>query len=437
MTTPGTALPVPPSREKFHYAWVAAAVTFLTLLTAAGARAVSGVILLPVGNEFQWSRAAVSSIISVNIFLYGMMGPFAAALYQRFGLRATMAVAMVLVAIGYGLLGFARHYWEFVFLWGMVVGGGAGLAATVLAATVSSRWFTVKRGLVMGALTASTATGQLVFLPQLAAVATHLGWRAAPHLMAWTCAALVPVIIVLMRNYPQDMGRRPYGEPGAPDPSEATQPRQNPITLAFRTLAQAVRVRDFWILSGSFFICGASTNGLIGTHLISAAFDCGIPETKSAGLLAAMGIFDLVGTTLSGWLSDRFDSRYLLFNYYLWRGLALLFLPHALIGTSTELGIFVVFYGLDWIATVPPTVRLCRNAFGPERAGIVFGWVAAVHQLGAAFAAFTAGGVRTWTGSYNVAFWGAGLLCAAAAFGVLTIRKEVRPSAAIPGMAPA
>ena len=407
--------------------------TFLTLLAAAGARAVSGVILLPVGNEFQWSRAGVSSIVSINIFLYGMMGPFAAALYQRFGLRATMVAAMLLIAAGYGLIGYAQHYWQFVLLWGLVVGGGAGLAATVLPATVSARWFTTKRGLVMGALTASTATGQLIFLPQLAAAATHAGWRAAPQIIAWTCLALTPIIFFFMRDWPHDVGRRPYGEVGSPDRNPLLHPQQNPIALAFTTLANAVRVREFWILAGSFFICGASTNGLIGTHLISAAFDCGIPETKSAMLLAAMGIFDLVGTTLSGWLSDRFDSRYLLFNYYLWRGLALIFLPHALIGSNTELGIFVVFYGLDWIATVPPTVRLCRNVFGAEHASIVFGWVAAVHQLGAAFAAFTAGGVRTWAGSYNAAFWGAGLLCGAAALGVLTIRQNdssqsLRPS---------
>jgi len=415
---------------KFHYAWIVAAITFVTLLSAAGARAVAGVILLPVGNEFQWSRAAVSSIVSVNIFLYGMIGPFAAAFYQRFGLRVTMAAGMSLIAGGYGLLGYATHYWEFVVLWGLVAGTGAGLAATVLGATVSSRWFTEKRGLVMGILTASTATGQLIFLPQLAQVATRVGWRAAPHMMAWTCAAILPVILLFMRNYPRDVGRRPYGEPGLPDPISAQLPRDNPIILAFATLASAVRVREFWILAGSFFVCGASTAGLIGTHLISAAFDCGIPETSSAKMLAVMGIFDLVGTTLSGWLSDRFDSRYLLFNYYLWRGLALLFLPHALSGTSTEMGIFIVFYGLDWIATVPPTVRLCGSVFGKERSAIVFGWVVAGHQLGAAFAALTAGGIRTLTGSYNLAFWSAGLLCAAAALGVLTIRREQKLGAA-------
>ena len=423
----------PRSGFPLHYAWIAAAVTFVTLLVAAGARAAPGVMLLPFGNEFQWSRAKVSSIVSINIFLYGLIGPFAAALYQNFGLRRTMMAAMTLLSTGYGLSMLATSYWQFVVLWGFVVGVGSGLAATVLGAAVANRWFTERRGLVMGVLTASTATGQLVFLPALAAAVTERGWRAAPLIVAGVTALIAPLIWWWMRDDPRALGLRPYGEAGAPDPIDATTGAKagNPATRALAVLAEAIRVRDFWLLAASFFVCGASTNGLIGTHLISAAFDCGIPEVRAAGLLALMGLFDLVGTTASGWLSDRYNCRYLLFGYYGLRGLSLLFLPQALQGPTAGLGLFAVFYGLDWIATVPPTVRLAAEVFGREKATIVFGWVAASHQVGAAFATFGAGAIRTQFGTYAPAFIGAGALCMFAAMAVLPIgRLRTAPAAA-------
>jgi len=419
--------------RKLHYGWIAAGVAFLTLLTAAGARATPGVIMLPIGNEFQWSRAKVSSIVSVNIFLFGLIGPFAAALYQRFGLRKTMMAALALLAVGYGLSTVATQYWQFMLLWGVVVGAGSGLAATVLGAAVATRWVTERRGLVMGLLTASTATGQMIFLPALATVVGQHGWRGAPIVVAAATLAVIPVVAWLMRDDPREVGLRPYGEPGAPDPAEAV-PRNkiNPARRAVEVLGEAVRVRDFWLLAGSFFVCGASTNGLIGTHLISAAYDCGIPEVRAASLLAAMGLFDLVGTTASGWLSDRFNCRYLLCMYYGLRGLSLLALPTALLGPTAGLGAFALFYGLDWIATVPPTVRLTGEVFGREKAGIVFGWIAASHQVGAAFAAYGAGALRTGTGSYTPAFIAAGALCVIASLIVLPIarRRTVAPAAA-------
>ena len=404
-----------------HYAWIAAAVAFVTLLAAAGARATPGVILLPLGNEFQWSRATVSSIVSINIFLYGLIGPFAAALYQRFGLRRTMMAGMALLSVGYGTSTVATHYWQFVLLWGVVVGVGSGLAATVLGAAVATRWFTQRRGLVMGLLTASTATGQLVFLPALAMVVTTHGWRGAPLVVAGVTLLVIPVIWLWMRNDPRDVGQRPYGETGPVETASAIT--GNPAKRAIDVLFEATRVRDFWLLAASFFVCGASTNGLIGTHLVSAAFDCGIPEVRAAGLLAVMGLFDLVGTTASGWLSDRYNCRYLLFTYYGLRGISLLFLPAALLGPTAGLGVFAVFYGLDWIATVPPTVRLTGEVFGREKASIVFGWVVAAHQLGAAFATFAAGALRTVSGSYTLAFFSAGALCVIAALVVLPIGK--------------
>lgn len=295
------------------------------------------------------------------------------------------------------------------------------MAATVLGAAVSNRWFSSNRGLVMGLLTASTATGQLVFLPWLAWIVTHRGWRGAPLSVLGAVAIVLPVIWLFMRDAPEDAGLRPYGATDA----EAPPPLQggNPARRALGVLGQAVRVRDFWLLAGSFFVCGASTNGLIGTHLVSAAFDCGISEVNSASLLAMMGLFDLVGTTLSGWLSDRYNARLLLFAYYGLRGLSLLFLPWALVGPAIGLGVFAVFYGLDWIATVPPTVRLSGDVFGRETAGIVFGWVVAAHQLGAAAAAYAAGVLRTTTGTYTLAFVAAGALCLVAAVIVTPIRR--------------
>ncbi|HVZ65995.1 MAG TPA: MFS transporter [Lacunisphaera sp.] len=419
--------PTPPER-RLHYGWIAAGVTFVTLLAAAGARATPGVILLPIGNEFQWSRATVSSIVSINIFLYGLIGPFAAALYQRFGLRRTMMTAMALLAAGYGFSTVATHYWQFVLLWGFVVGAGSGMAATVLGAAVANRWFTARRGLVMGLLTASTATGQLIFLPSLAKVVTEHGWRGAPLVVTAATLAAIPLIGWLMKDDPCEVGLRPYGEVGSETPEASAlgstrSPSGNPAKRAIDALLDAVRIRDFWLLAGSFFVCGASTNGLIGTHLVAAAFDCGIPEVRAASLLALMGIFDLAGTTASGWLSDRFNCRYLLFGYYGLRGLSLLFLPSALLGPSAGLGLFAVFYGLDWIATVPPTVRLTGDVFGRERAGIVFGWVVASHQVGAAFAAYAAGALRTTTGTYSLAFFSAGALCVMAAVAVLPIGR--------------
>jgi sugar phosphate permease len=409
-----------------HYAWIAAGVTFVTLLVAAGARAAPGVILLPFGNEFQWSRATVSSVVSINIFLYGLVGPFAAALYQRFGLRRTMVAAMLLLGLGYGLSTIATRYWQFVLLWGIVVGVGSGMAATVLGAAVANRWFTARRGLVVGVLTASTATGQLVFLPWLASAVTSNGWRAAPLIVAGATVLIAPLIAWWMRDDPRDVGLRPYGEQGSPDSAPAAAVGANPATRALAVLVEVSRSRDFWLLAGSFFVCGASTNGLIGTHLVAASFDCGIPEVRAAGLLAMMGLFDLVGTTASGWLSDRFNCRYLLFCYYGLRGLSLLFLPQALLGPAAGLGLFAVFYGLDWIATVPPTVRLTGEVFGREKASIVFGWVVASHQVGAAFAAYAAGAIRSEFGSYAPAFMGAGALCLIAALIVLPIARARR-----------
>jgi len=405
--------------KAIHPAWLALAVTFFVLLSAAAVRATSGVLFLPLEHEFHWSRSTVSLAVSVNILLYGLVGPFAGALMQRLGVRRTTIVAMALLAAGVSLATLVRQPWQLVFLWGVVVGSGSGMAALVLGATIVNRWFVARRGLAMGILTASTATGQLIFLPLLASVIERHGWRFAILIVASAAALMIPIVVALLRERPADLGITPYGGTAGAGPAPATA---NPARIAIDALADGLRSRDFWLLTLTFVICGASTNGLVGTHLIPAAHDHGIPEVRAAGLLAIMGVFDLAGTTASGWLSDRWDSRRLLAWYYALRGLSLLFLPFALGAPGTALWVFAVFYGLDWIATVPPTVKLATDAFGSARAPVMFGWIAAGHQVGAALTALTAGWVRTTLGDYQVAFWASGGLCLVAALLALQVR---------------
>jgi sugar phosphate permease len=414
----------------FHYAWIVAAVTFLALLAAAGVRATPSVLIVPLEESFGWSRATISFAISINIFLYGLMGPFAGALMQRIGIRRTVALALALMAVTIAASTLITAPWQLVLTWGFLVGLGSGTVALVLGAAVVNRWFVTRRGLVMGMLTASTATGQLVFLPMLAAVARGSGWTTVAWIVAGVAAAMVPVVLLLMRDNPQEVGLQPYGaEANAP----ATPPSQaNPLVVAVSVLARVSRSRDFWLLFLSFFVCGLSTNGLIGTHLISACIDQGIPEVHAASLLAMMGIFDLIGTTLSGWLSDRYDSRWLLFWYYGLRGLSLIFLPYSDF-TLYGLTLFAVFYGLDWIATVPPTVRLVNDLFGKQDAPVIFGWILTGHQIGAAVAAIGAGALRTDLGSYFEAFIMAGIACVLTAVMVLWIGRRRRAPAVAAG----
>jgi MFS family permease len=407
---------------RVHYAWVVAAVIFMTLLAAVGIRATPGVLIVPLEHAFGWSPATISFAISINIILYGLMGPFAAALMQQVGIRRTIIGALALLALGIAASAFMTAPWQLVLSWGIAVGLASGVTALVLGATVVNRWFDRHQGLVMGMITASTATGQLVFLPLLAAVAEKQGWRPVVWIAALAAAAMIPVVALLVPERPSDIGLQPYGTLPGTVAKASTRAAANPITIAFAALGRGAKSGGFWLLFASFFVCGASTNGLIGTHLIAYCFDHGIPEVQSASLLAAMGIFDLIGTTASGWLSDRFDSRWLLFWYYGLRGLALLYLPYS--GFSLYgLSLFAVFYGLDWIATVPPTVRLSGDLFGKEQAPIIFGWLLAGHQLGAGLTAFEAGALRALLGSYLVPVMISGTLCVIAALLVLRIGR--------------
>jgi len=419
-----------PAVRSWHPAWLALAVTFLVLLSAAAVRATPGVLFLPLEREFHWSRATVSLAVSVNILLYGLIGPFAGALMQRLGVRRTTIVALTLLATGVSLATLVRQPWQLVFLWGVVVGSASGMTALVLGATIVNRWFIARRGLAMGILTASTATGQLIFLPLLASVIARHGWRFGILIVASAAALVIPIVFTLLRERPADLGITAYGGTASAAPTPTTA---NPARIAIDALADGLRSRDFWLLTLTFVICGASTNGLVGTHLIPAAHDHGIPEVRAAGLLALMGVFDLAGTTASGWLSDRWDSRRLLAWYYGLRGLSLLFLPFALGAPGTALWVFAVFYGLDWIATVPPTVKLATDAFGSARAPVMFGWIAAGHQVGAALTALTAGWVRTTLGDYQLAFWASGGLCLVAAVLALQVRRRPVPRASALG----
>jgi MFS family permease len=419
-------------RPRLHYAWIVAAVTFAALLVAAAVRATPGVLIVPLEREFGWTPAAISLAVTVNLVLYGLSAPLAASLMDRLGVRRTMIVSAALTAAGVAGTTVMRTTWQLVLLWGVVVGIGVGMTALVLGATVVNRWFDTRRGTVMGVLTASSATGQLVFLPFLAALVTAHGWRSATLAVVVVTALVVPLVAFFMRDAPADHGLLPYGATGAAGAATTPASRAGAPgpSAAFAALRDGLASRDFRILAATFFICGASTNGLIGTHLIPACVDHGIPEVAAASLLAAMGLFDLVGTTASGWLSDRVDSRRLLAWYYGLRGLSLLVLPSALAAGGGARWGFAAFYGLDWIATVPPTVRLTADVFGRERVGVMFGWIFAAHQLGAAAAAFAAGAVRTTLGRYDGAFLAAGALCLLAAGLALGIGRGRRRAAA-------
>jgi MFS family permease len=410
------------STPHLHWAWVVAAVSFVAILGAAAFRSVPGVMMQPLHDEFGWSHGVIGLAMSVNMTLFGLTAPFAAALMDRFGVRPVLATALVLISAGSALSVTMTTSWQLVLLWGVLVGTGTGAISMGFVATIATRWFEARRGLVTGVLTAASATGQLIFLPISARVTTQHGWRPASLLVAGAALAVVPLVLVFIRNWPQDKGLGPYGA----GPEVATGPVDPPassVSAAFSGLALGARVPAFWLLAGSFAICGMTTNGLIGTHFIPAANDHGMPTTVAAGLLATVGVLDVAGTIFSGWLTDRVDARLLLVVYYAGRGLSLLALP-ALLSPHAQPGtwVFIIFYGLDWVATVPPTITLCREYFG-ARSPIVFGWVFAAHQLGAAVAAAGAGWLRDLRGDYDLAFYLAAGLCGVAALLCLSIRR--------------
>jgi len=450
MNPPETTVAPAPVRRRIHPAWTVAAVAFLALVGAAGFRAAPGVLMVPLQNEFGWSTTVLSAAVSINLVLFGLTAPFAAALMERFGIRAVTAVALVLIGAGSALTVLVTQSWQILLTWGLLIGLGTGSMALVFAATIANTWFAKSRGLVIGILTAGSAAGQLVFLPFIAALAQDPGWRQASLLIGAGALAVVPLVLMFLKNSPADVGVLPYGAtPPAPGPNAGTEssgpeptrtaagqevqePRRNAAVRALQVLKRASKVRTFWALVAGFAICGATTNGLIGTHFIPSAHDHGMPETTAAGLLAVVGLFDIIGTIASGWLTDRFNPRILLAVYYQFRGIGLLVLPLLLSATvQPSMIVFVVIYGLDWVATVPPTAAICRQVFGAD-GSVVFGWVFAAHQLGAAAAALAAGAVRDATGQYTYAWFAAAAMCTIAAVISATIRKDARKPESVP-----
>jgi len=406
---------------------VVAGAAFVVLLCAAGVRSTPSVLIDPLRDEFGWSRATVGFAASINVLLFGFIGPFAAALQDRYGLRRVTVAALATMASGAAFTSLMSRPWHLFLLWGLVVGAGAGCMATVFASTVASRWFVQRRGAVTGVLTAATASGQLVFLPLLTHLAGASGWRTVSLAVAVSTAAGIPMVLLFLRDRPEDLGLAPWG---APEGHAAVTPTGSPVANAVRALRESAGSGTFWMLWGSFAVCGLSTTGLVQTHFISAAHDHSIPATQAGTYLALIGGFDVLGTVASGWLTDRHDPRKLLAAYYLLRGLSLFVLDPALAQGGSGLFGFMAFYGLDWVATVPPTIALCLQHFGRERGPLVYGWVFAGHQVGGALAAWGAGALHDATGSYRPSFVMAGAACLAAAIGALRIDRNPLPTLA-------
>jgi MFS family permease len=410
------------AKQKIHPGWIAVTVTFFTLMASAGYRSAPSVLIVPLEEAFGWSRSQISLAVSINVLLFGLVAPFAAALMERFTVRKVVMSALALVSLSATSTIFMTQPWHLWALWGIGVGVGAGSMALVFAATIANRWFIARKGIVVGALTAATASGQLVFLPMLSHFAINYGWKSVSLTVGGAAALIIPFIFFFLKEKPELMGMTPYGAPDdwqPPAPNELSAGR-----IAIDTLKVSSKSKDFWILFGTFLVCGLSTNGLIGTHFIPAAHDHGMGETVAAGLLALVGVFDVIGTIFSGWLTDRMDPRRLLFFYYGLRGLSLFLLPSILFSTMhPSTLVFIIFYGLDWVATVPPTLMLCRIVMGNQRSAVVYGWVFVGHQIGASIAAIGAAVLRVKLGDYALAFYISATMCLVAALAVLNIAK--------------
>ena len=410
------------ARRKLHPAWTALVVTFLTLMATAGFRSAPSVLIIPLEDAFGWSRSQISLAIAINVLLYGLIAPFAAALMERFTVRKVVMTALTFVALSAASTTAMTQPWHLWVLWGVCVGIGTGSMALVFAATVANRWFVAHKGLVVGVLTAASATGQLIFLPLLSHFAVTYGWKSVSITIAIASATVVPLIFFFLKESPQSVGTIPFGAPMDWEPAPKSE--LSAFALAINTIKEAKSDRNFQILFFTFFVCGLSTNGLIGTHFIPAAHDHGMAEPIAASLLALVGVFDVIGTLASGYLTDKYDPRKLLFFYYGLRGLSLFLLPSILFSSvHPSTLVFVIFYGLDWVATVPPTLVLSRIVLGPNRGTIVYGWVFVAHQIGASAAAIGAAVLRVHFGDYAIAFYISAAMCLVAAYLVLQIAK--------------
>jgi sugar phosphate permease len=385
--------------KKLHYAWIIVPVTFVALLTSAGVRTAPGVIIKPLEAEFGWDRSSISLAVAVSLFAFGFGAPLGGTLIDRFGPRKLLIGGLALIALGLAPLLALTDLWQLHLFWGLVVGIGTGAIAGPIGATVAARWFNTHRGIVVGVFGAASAAGQLIFVPALIGLASSSGWRSVIVLLAAASAAALIPVFLLMRNRPSDVGTTPVGEA-----STATISSDNRMT----PLREAIRTRDFWLLAGSFFVCGYTTNGLIGTHLLPHTLEHGFVESDIAWALGIMGMMNIFGTLASGWLSDRFDNRKLLATYYGFRALSLAALPFIL--EMQGMLLFAIIYGLDWVATVPPTVNLTAQRFGRASLGTLYGWIFCSHMIGAGLASYAGGLFRDVLGDYHLIFISAAIM---------------------------
>ena len=400
-------------RPAIFYGWVVVAVTAIVVLLIAGVRSAPGAFLLSMTQEPGWSTSSVSFAAAVGLVVFGLAGPMSGWLMGRIGVRNVVIVSLVVTGLSSLASSTVREIWQLTLLFGLASGFGTGLIASVLAPTVATRWFQRHRGLVTGVLGASSSAGQLVFFPLLTSIAVIAGWRTGAIVLGVLALGLLLPVLLFVRDDPAQVGVRPLGQEGGeivpvrrPDP---------------RVMRRAVRTSDFWFLAGTFFVCGATSNGLVGQHFIPHAVDHGFTQVAAGSALALMGFFNFVGTVASGWFTDRWDPRRLLLVYYSFRGVSLLFLPF--IHDAMTIAAFAILFGLDYIATVPPTVALVADRFGKHNVGVVYGWVFAAHMFGAAIAARVAGVVRENVGDYAAAFVAAGWIAIIAGFAALGIRR--------------
>jgi MFS family permease len=412
-----------------HYAWVVLAVIFVSTLACVGVRAAPGVMIVPLEHAFGWDVGTISGAISLNIVLLGATGPFMTGLMQVIGLKRTILLCLALLMAGTGLSTFMTEPWQLFLTWGLMVGIGSGAGAVGLAAAIANRWFAQRTGLVMGLLTAANAAGQLIFLPLLAVLAEHFGWRGVAICVTLAIAVVLPLVVLMLPESPATIGLAPFGgtrlQAAGSDHAEGS----NPFAVAINALIRGGRSLDFWLLCLTFGICGFSTNGLINTHLIAYCADHGIAEVNGASILAVIGVFSLIGSTLSGWMCDRYNPRILLFWYYGLRGLSLVLVPFTSFD-PISLSVFAVFYGLDWVATGPATFALTNEIFGRRDSPVIVAWIFAAHQVGGALAAFGAGEVRSVEGSYLLAFVASGVACLLASLLVLRVSRPTPALAA-------
>ena len=405
--------------HRWHYAWVVLVVTVVTILVGAGVRFAPGVLIRPLEEEFGWDRASISLAVAIGLFVFGLSGPVAGALLDRFGPRVVMALGMGVTLIGLGPLLVMRELWQMYLLWGLVTGLGTGALSGSLGAIVAARWFKAHRGLAIGLFSGATSMGQLVFIPSLLGLTAAAGWRSAVGLLTVVVFVMLLPIALLMRDRPSDKGLRPFGDHGAAG-TLAEQVEETRQT----TMRDAVRGRAFWLLAGSLFICGYTTSGLIATHLIPYSLEHGFDEATTASTMALMGSMNIVGTLFSGWLTDRYDNRRLMATYFALRGLSLAALPF--IVEAPQLLLFAVVYGLDWIAVAPPSTNLTVTIYGRGSLGTVYGWIFFAHMLGASIAAYAGGYLQEHLGSYDLVFMSGALMTFMAAAFSLTIRVSAR-----------